>query len=80
MRRGLNARGKRDGGLASCGKPCLIPSSCRSAPDQQSAEDYLERIHELIERKVARVVDIASSLKVNRHRPAWCRNSLRPAF
>lgn len=31
----------------------------------QSAEDYLERIHELIERKgYARVVDIASSLKV----------------
>ena len=35
-----------------------------SAPSQ-SAEDYLERIHELIERKgYARVVDIASSLKV----------------
>jgi Mn-dependent DtxR family transcriptional regulator len=31
----------------------------------QSAEDYLERIHELIEQKgYARVVDIASSLKV----------------
>jgi Mn-dependent DtxR family transcriptional regulator len=31
----------------------------------QSAEDYLERIHELIEEKgYARVVDIASSLKV----------------
>jgi Mn-dependent DtxR family transcriptional regulator len=31
----------------------------------QSAEDYLERIHELIERKgYARVVDIALSLKV----------------
>src|ERR1044071_6986071 len=31
----------------------------------QSAEDYLERIHELIELKgYARVVDIASSLKV----------------
>jgi Mn-dependent DtxR family transcriptional regulator len=31
----------------------------------QSAEDYLERIHELIEAKgYARVVDIASSLKV----------------
>lgn len=31
----------------------------------QSAEDYLERIHELMERKgYARVVDIASSLKV----------------
>lgn len=31
----------------------------------QSAEDYLERIHELIEKKgYARVVDIASTLKV----------------
>ena len=31
----------------------------------QTAEDYLERIHELIEQKgYARVVDIASSLKV----------------
>lgn len=37
--------------------PATIPS--------QSAEDYLERIHELIEGKgYARVVDIASSLKV----------------
>jgi Mn-dependent DtxR family transcriptional regulator len=37
--------------------PKLAPS--------QSAEDYLERIHELIENKgYARVVDIASSLKV----------------
>src|SRR5215813_9744083 len=36
----------------------------RNAPSQ-SAEDYLERIHELIEQKgYARVVDIASSLKV----------------
>jgi len=35
-----------------------------SAPSQ-SAEDYLERIHELIEEKgYARVVDIASSLEV----------------
>ena len=34
-------------------------------PPSQSAEDYLERIHELIEEKgYARVVDIASSLKV----------------
>lgn len=33
----------------------------------QSAEDYLERIHELIEQKgYARVVDIASSLRVKR--------------
>ena len=36
----------------------------RTRPSQ-SGEDYLERIHELIERKgYARVVDIASSLKV----------------
>jgi Mn-dependent DtxR family transcriptional regulator len=36
----------------------------KPAPSQ-SAEDYLERIHELIEQKgYARVVDIASSLKV----------------
>ena len=35
-----------------------------SSPSQ-SAEDYLERIQELIEQKgYARVVDIASSLKV----------------
>ena len=36
-----------------------------SEQPSQSAEDYLERIHELIEEKgYARVVDIASSLKV----------------
>jgi Mn-dependent DtxR family transcriptional regulator len=36
----------------------------KAAPSQ-SAEDYLERIHELIEQKgYARVVDIASSLQV----------------
>src|ERR1700757_5154779 len=36
-----------------------------NAAPSQSAEDYLERIHELIEEKgYARVVDIASSLKV----------------
>src|SRR5258707_81204 len=35
------------------------------ATPSQSAEDYLERIHELIEEKgYARVVDIATSLKV----------------
>jgi Mn-dependent DtxR family transcriptional regulator len=40
--------------------------SMDGAPSQ-SAEDYLERIHELIEAKgYARVVDIASSLKVRR--------------
>ena len=38
-----------------------------SSPPSQSAEDYLERIHELIEEKgYARVVDIASSLQVSR--------------
>ena len=38
--------------------------SVQSVPSQ-SAEDYLERIHELIEEKgYARVVDIASSLEV----------------
>lgn len=42
---------------------CLAMST-PSLPSQ-SAEDYLERIHELIEEKgYARVVDIASSLKV----------------
>src|SRR5882672_576892 len=47
------------GGVVYCGG---MPTS--SSPSQ-SAEDYLERIHELIERKgYARVVDIASSLKV----------------
>lgn len=36
-----------------------------TAKPSQSAEDYLERIHELIQEKgYARVVDIASSLKV----------------
>ena len=42
--------------------PHVMPTRTRPS---QSAEDYLERIHELIERKgYARVVDIASSLKV----------------
>ena len=42
--------------------PGVMPA--HSSPSQ-SAEDYLERIHELIEAKgYARVVDIASSLKV----------------
>lgn len=40
--------------------PALMPPN-----PSQTAEDYLERIHELIEEKgYARVVDIASSLKV----------------
>ena len=42
----------------------LIPPVPEPRPSQ-SAEDYLERIHELIQEKgYARVVDIASSLKV----------------
>ena len=42
--------------------PVVMPA--QTTPTQ-SAEDYLERIHELIEAKgYARVVDIASSLKV----------------
>src|SRR5712671_6794777 len=41
---------------------CVMPAH---ATPSQTAEDYLERIHELIEQKgYARVVDIASSLKV----------------
>jgi len=37
----------------------------QAPPPSQTAEDYLERIHELIEEKgYARVVDIASSLEV----------------
>jgi Mn-dependent DtxR family transcriptional regulator len=42
-----------------------MPTHAAAASPSQSAEDYLERIHELIEAKgYARVVDIASSLKV----------------
>jgi Mn-dependent DtxR family transcriptional regulator len=42
--------------------PFVMPTH---AMPSQTAEDYLERIHELIEQKgYARVVDIASSLKV----------------
>src|SRR3954470_4768378 len=42
----------------------MVYSSHMQEPSQ-SAEDYLERIHELIEEKgYARVVDIASSLEV----------------
>ena len=42
--------------------PVVMPAPMSPS---QSAEDYLERIHELIEAKgYARVVDIASSLKV----------------
>ena len=43
---------------------CLTPAMSEPRPSQ-SAEDYLERIHELIQEKgYARVVDIASSLSV----------------
>jgi len=51
--------------LAKFEKPCLIGGNMPKLSPSQSAEDYLERIHELIEKKgYARVVDIASSLKV----------------
>jgi Mn-dependent DtxR family transcriptional regulator len=51
--------------LAKFSKLCLIAGNMPKASPSQSAEDYLERIHELIEQKgYARVVDIASSLKV----------------
>src|SRR5436190_9922601 len=43
----------------------MVNSAMPNRAPSQSAEDYLERIHELIEEKgYARVVDIASSLKV----------------
>lgn len=42
-----------------------MPSPSSPSSPSQTVEDYLERIHELIEKKgYARVVDIASSLKV----------------
>ena len=48
--------------LAGCG---LLAGRMPQAAPSQTAEDYLERIHELIEEKgYARVVDIASSLDV----------------
>jgi Mn-dependent DtxR family transcriptional regulator len=52
--------------LAPDAKWCLIRRVMPThAMPSQTAEDYLERIHELIEQKgYARVVDIASSLKV----------------
>ncbi len=43
----------------------IVPDALMPATPSQSAEDYLERIHELMQDKgYARVVDIASSLKV----------------
>jgi Mn-dependent DtxR family transcriptional regulator len=43
----------------------MVNSAMPEPRPSQSAEDYLERIHELIQEKgYARVVDIASSLKV----------------
>jgi len=52
-------------GLAICAKACLIAGAMPKSSPSQSAEDYLERIHELIERKgYARTVDIATSLRV----------------
>ena len=50
--------------LISADAPSTIPGLMPPKPSQ-SAEDYLERIHELMEEKgYARVVDIASSLGV----------------
>jgi hypothetical protein len=53
-------------GACQCSEGCGLLS--KRMPQQmptQTAEDYLERIHELIEEKgYARVVDIASSLEV----------------
>jgi Mn-dependent DtxR family transcriptional regulator len=43
----------------------MVASPSTASQPSQSAEDYLERIHELIEEKgYARVVDIAESLQV----------------
>jgi Mn-dependent DtxR family transcriptional regulator len=51
--------------LASPPAVWLIAQVAALSAPSQSAEDYLERIHELIEEKgYARVVDIASSLEV----------------
>jgi Mn-dependent DtxR family transcriptional regulator len=51
--------------LPDCASLCFIAGMPTPSSPSQSAEDYLERIHELIEKKgYARVVDIASSLKV----------------
>src|SRR5690606_459977 len=50
--------------LANFQKPSFNRRDMPRPSPSQSAEDYLERIHELIEQKgYARVVDIASSLK-----------------
>jgi Mn-dependent DtxR family transcriptional regulator len=52
--------------LSSRRRPAINARVPKTQPSQ-SAEDYLERIHELIEEKgCARVVDIASSLDVRR--------------
>ena len=62
----LSKRCLRFGPACFVGKTVFNPVGmpAQSSPTQ-SAEDYLERIHELIEAKgYARVVDIASSLKV----------------
>src|SRR3569832_35699 len=51
--------------LQAPGKNCFIARVPDSSKPSQSAEDYLERIQELIQEKgYARMVDIASSLKV----------------
>src|SRR5262245_45567497 len=51
--------------LPACAGLCLIGRDMPQPTLSQSAEDYLERIHQLIQEKgYARVVDIASSLDV----------------
>lgn len=51
--------------LPVCAGLCLIGRDVPQPTPSQSAEDYLERIHQLIQEKgYARVVDIASSLDV----------------
>ena len=53
--------------ILACAAIPVVNWPCMAMPPSpsQSAEDYLERIHELIEEKgYARVVDIASSLQV----------------
>ena len=51
--------------LPACGGLWSIDGQMPQPAPSQTAEDYLERIHELIQEKgYARVVDIASSLEV----------------
>jgi Mn-dependent DtxR family transcriptional regulator len=57
--------GGRDDRALATPSSLVVNSAMPEQRPSQSAEDYLERIHELIQEKgYARVVDIASSLKV----------------